>query len=159
MKLHLWRCCGYLFWCTYKTFLLLGRENDPFGCLLILLVAVVASLGKACHFFKFCSKRNKFKVDGFLACAHVACWPNWLQLYFGESLLNCEWNFTHAWLLFIQCDFPSVTLLFLYATKWFSSVPIVCVKWFNLKFWFWKFSAFSLTSSFTMSGHSRVKGR
>lgn len=75
LKLHLWRCCGYLCWCTYKSFLLLGWENDPLGCLLILLVALVASLGKACHFLKFCSKRNKFKVDGFLACV---CRYRWL---------------------------------------------------------------------------------
>ena len=59
-----------------KVFLLLGQENDPLGCLLILLVALVASLGKACHFLKFCSKRNKFKVDGLLACVHMACWLN-----------------------------------------------------------------------------------
>lgn len=38
------------------------------GGKMIHLVALVASLGKACQFLKFCSKRNKFKVDGFLAC-------------------------------------------------------------------------------------------
>lgn len=63
-----------LCWCTYKSFLLLGWENDPLGCLLILLVALVASLGKACQFLKFCSKRNKFKVDGFLACVCRYTW-------------------------------------------------------------------------------------
>ena len=133
LKLHQWGCCGYLCWCTYKRFLLLGWENDPLGCLLILLVALVASLGKACHFLKICSKRNKFKVDGLLAYVHMACWLNWLQLYFDESLLDCEWNLTHAWLLFIQCDFPSVALLFLchYCECKMNQLKVLIMKVFS----------------------------
>ena len=60
-----------------QTFFITGvGKIDPLGCLLILLVALVASLGKACHFLKICSKRNKFKVDGLLAYVHMACWLN-----------------------------------------------------------------------------------
>ena len=42
---------------------------------------------------------------------------------------------------------------------YFFSVTIVSVQLINLKFWFWKFSAFSVTSSFTIYGHRRVKAR
>lgn len=64
---------------------------------------------------------------------HVARWLNWLQLYFDESLLDCEWNFTHAWLLFIQCDFPSVALLFLrhYCECKINQLKVLILKVFS----------------------------